>query len=131
MEPLPDAGLAPVAEPPPAAHAAAVAHYLREAHPVDTGLEYEDDAGQVLAILVRGPSGPIGPLELLAGRQPGVDLAPQYVGYDGLCHGYVSIKGDGHDVRTWHASWPILLGPLTRDTATSGGPAAYRVVLLL
>jgi len=49
VERLPDARLLPVAQPPPAGHAGAAAHLLRQHLPRDAALEHEEDAGQ------RGP----------------------------------------------------------------------------
>ena len=44
MQPLPDAGLLPVAQPPPAGHARAAAQLPRQLLPGDAGLEHEHDA---------------------------------------------------------------------------------------
>ncbi len=49
VEPRPDAGLVPVAEPAPARHPGAAVHLVGEHLPRDAGAEYEEDAGE------RGP----------------------------------------------------------------------------
>src|SRR4051812_29827614 len=57
VELLPDPGLVPVAEPPPAGHAATAAHLPGEILPVDAGLQDEQDAGQRLAVVDRLAAG--------------------------------------------------------------------------
>ena len=50
----------PVAQPPPAGHAAAAAHLAGQVLPGDAGLEHEEDAGQGLAVVDGGAGRPWG-----------------------------------------------------------------------
>src|SRR5690606_20238627 len=61
VQPLPDAGPIPVAEPSPAGHAATAAQLARQVLPVDAGLQDEEDAGEAPAILDRLATGVAGP----------------------------------------------------------------------
>ena len=83
LEPLPDAGAVPIAQPSPAGDAASAAHFLREHLPGDAALQDEDDARQA------GPVGhrrtPALGLRSLPWEQRLDDL-PQLVGYQWSSH---------------------------------------------
>ena len=70
---VPDASLLPVSQVPPAGHAAAAVHLLGQILPGDTGLEYEDDSGQDLAV-VQGGSASFGAWWMFG--QDGFDEVP-------------------------------------------------------
>src|SRR4029450_4550217 len=75
--------LLPGAQPPPAGHAGAAAHLLRQHLPRDAALEHEEDAGQ------RGPGvdrGATAPRAWRRGRKQGAEKGPEGVGNEGCCH---------------------------------------------
>src|SRR3954447_6164591 len=86
VELLPDPGLVPVAEPPPAGHAATAAHLLGEVLPVDAGLQDEEDAGQRLAVVDRLAAGEAAAARLVW-REQGLDPFPEGIGDEGFGHG--------------------------------------------
>src|SRR3954470_18163486 len=86
VELLPDPGLVPVAEPPPAGHAATAAHLLGEILPVDAGLQDEEDAGQRLAVVDRLAAGEAAAARLVW-REQGLQPLPERVGDEGFGHG--------------------------------------------
>jgi hypothetical protein len=85
MELLPDAGLLPVAQPPPAGHAAAAAQLLgRQQPPGHAGPQHVDDPAQHRPVPDPGPATlGMGPL----GRQQRLDGRPDLVGDELLGHG--------------------------------------------
>ena len=84
MEAIPHAGFVPVAEPSPARHAAD-AHLGRDVLPRDAGLEYEDDAGERLAVIGRLAPGVSKPPRL-GRRQQRSDNLPELVIHKRLGH---------------------------------------------
>jgi hypothetical protein len=78
VQSLPDTSLVPVTQSPPASHTAATAHLLGQVFPVDTSLEYEQDADQCLAIVDRFSSGIAKPSRF-RWRQQGVDTLPKFI----------------------------------------------------
>jgi hypothetical protein len=57
MQPLPDAGALPVAQPPPAGDRAAAAELVDRQQPSgDAGAQLVDDAGQAGAVVDAGPA---------------------------------------------------------------------------
>ena len=57
MQSLPDSGLLPVVQAPPAGLAATVALFTRQVFPADAGPEYKKDTSQCLAGIDRFSSG--------------------------------------------------------------------------
>src|SRR3712207_4097613 len=83
MESVPDPGLLPIAQAPPARHAAAAAQLLGKHLPGDAGLEHEDDARQ------GGTVGNTRTATLGLGRfgwKEGSDDGPQVVADQGFAH---------------------------------------------
>ena len=83
VERPPNFGSLPVPEPPPAGHAGAAAHLLRQHLPRDAALEDEEDAGQRCAVLDRRAAA------LRArrtGREQGAEEGPEGVGNERCCH---------------------------------------------
>jgi hypothetical protein len=78
MDFRPDAGLGPVAQPPPTGHAAAATQFLGQHLPGDAGDEDEEDAGEVLTVAdrltARKPK-----LPPLLGRQVWFDQSAQLI----------------------------------------------------
>lgn len=85
VEGEPDPGLLPVAESPPAGHAAAAAHLDGEVLPGDAGLENEEDAGEHLAVVDRFAAG-AAKATRLGGRQQRFDEFPQSIRKQWLGH---------------------------------------------
>ena len=81
MQPAPDAGRVPVAQPTPAGHATAALHLLGQPFPGNAGAEHEDDPGQ--CIPVRDP-GPAAVRVRRRRREQGLDHRPQLIGNDVL-----------------------------------------------
>ena len=76
MDFLPDAGVLPLGESPPAGHAAAAVHLGGEVFPGESGLENEKDAGEGFAVVEAGSSA------FGAGRvfgEQGFDEGPQSI----------------------------------------------------
>lgn len=83
MEPFPDPGRLPVAQPSPARHPGAAAHLLRQHLPRDAALEHKQDAGQRRPVRDRWPAAfRLWPLR----RQQRFDQGPQFIGYERLGH---------------------------------------------
>lgn len=88
MNPRPHTGLGPIAKAPPAGHAAAAAEFLRDEPPRSAGLEHEDNPGKAGPIRHARPSAiRLGPLA----RQQRLDLIPEFVGNQCVCHGIASM----------------------------------------
>ena len=83
MEPLPHAGLLPLAQPSPAGRPTAAAQLLREQPPGTTRAQDEDDAGESSAVRDTGAA-TLG-LRELRGQQ-GFNGFPEIVGDQGLAH---------------------------------------------
>src|SRR5438128_4193088 len=75
----------PVPQPPPARHARAAAHLLREHLPGDATLEDEDDAGQAGPVIDGWPAALTGPGAVA--RQQRLDDLPQLIRHKRASHG--------------------------------------------
>src|SRR5215210_1267275 len=77
MQRLPDAGLLPGPQSPPARHPGAVAELLRQVAPGDPGMQHVQDPVECLAVIQREPARM--PEASLADRDQRLDLGPQPV----------------------------------------------------
>lgn len=84
MEPLPDAGLVPVAQSAPAGHARAETEVLRQVLPLDPGVQHVQDPAQ--HIPVRQRPAPWIAEASLALRQQRLQVIPQLIRHDPRRH---------------------------------------------
>jgi hypothetical protein len=83
MEPVPDPGLLPVAQPPPAGDARTAAHLRRQQLPRDAASEHEENAGEGGPVRDARPPAPgLGWLR----RQQRFNDGPQLVGQQEFAH---------------------------------------------
>src|SRR6056297_263041 len=123
VQPPPDTGPIPVAEPSPAGHAAAAAHLAGQVLPVDAGLQDEEDAGEALAVVDRLASGVAEAAGLGRGQQR-PDVLPQFIGDEWLGHGdppSITLSTSEGTPRI-----VILLGTLSPDVAYPGPPETHQ-----
>jgi len=78
MQGLPDAGLMPITQAPPAGHAATAAQFTGQVFPADAGPEHKKDAGECLAVIDWLSSGEAEPARL-RWRQQRFDTVPEFV----------------------------------------------------
>lgn len=80
VQALPDAGLVPVAQLPPARHARPEAQLLQQDLPLNAGVEHEEDAAQHLPVGQRLPARV--PEPTLLARQERLDPLPRVIRHD-------------------------------------------------
>src|SRR5271157_3247137 len=78
MQGLPDTGLMPITQAPPAGHAATAAQFTGQVFPADAGPEHKKDAGECLAVIDWFSSGEAEPARL-RWRQQRFDTVPEFV----------------------------------------------------
>jgi Putative PD-(D/E)XK family member, (DUF4420) len=100
MQPLPDAGLVPLLQAPPAGRAGAAAEFGRQPRPRQAGAQDEDDASEAVAVRDARPAAarPLG-----FGRQQRLDDCPQFVAHYRLRHSERFYQPSAHRLRFCNA----------------------------